>query len=106
MSTFESQRLHVNAPNQREGIAWSYSQRWHWQKMISAAQEKQRYEIALSSTGEGIRQSGQVRYAMYILVGRSGDRLKYRVQGICGSPPQDATRDFISSGSAVGLRRV
>ena len=27
---------------QREGIAWSYSHRWHAQKMISEAQEKQR----------------------------------------------------------------
>jgi hypothetical protein len=61
MSTFVSQRPHVNAPNQREGIAWSYSQRWHLQKMISDAHEKHRYEMALSSTGEGIRQSGQVR---------------------------------------------
>jgi hypothetical protein len=32
----------VKAPNQREGIAWSYSHRWQAQKMISAAQEKQR----------------------------------------------------------------
>jgi hypothetical protein len=42
MSTFVSHRPHVNAPNQREGIAWSYSQRWHLQKMISAAHEKHR----------------------------------------------------------------
>src|SRR5687767_10392081 len=101
MSTFESQRLHVNAPNQREGIAWSYSQRWHWQKMISAAQEKQRYEIALSSTGDGIRQSGQVRYAMYILVGRSGDLLKYRVQGICLLPASGRHEGFHPSAGVL-----
>ena len=42
MSTFVSQRPQVKAPNQREGIAWSYSQRWHLQKMTPRAQEKHR----------------------------------------------------------------
>jgi hypothetical protein len=42
MSTFESHRPQVKAPNQREGIAWSYSQRWHLAKMISEAHEKHR----------------------------------------------------------------
>jgi len=42
MSTFVSQRPHVKAPNHREGIAWSYSQRWHFAKMISEAHEKHR----------------------------------------------------------------
>ena len=45
----------------------------HGGEAQAAAKEKQRYEIAPSSTGEGIRQSGQVRYAISPLVGRSGD---------------------------------
>src|SRR5687767_5282201 len=65
MSTFVSHLPHVKAPNQREGIACGYSHLWHASNLISAAHEKQRYEIAPSSTGEGIRQSGQVRYAIY-----------------------------------------
>jgi hypothetical protein len=83
MSTLVSQWPHVNAPNQRDGMAWGYSHLWHASNLISAAQEKQRYEIAPSSTGEGIRQSGHVRYAISPkVVGRSGDPPQYPITGI------------------------
>src|ERR687892_636874 len=50
----------------------------HWPQVKA----KHRYEIALSSTGEGIRQSGQVRWAISSAVGRSGDPAQYPIGGI------------------------
>jgi hypothetical protein len=53
----------VNDCCQRDGIDCLNPQPLHVSKMISAQQDMQWYFTASSPTGDGIRQSGQVKYA-------------------------------------------